>query len=328
MSMKQSERDPIEILIADPLDRRFAGFYFSADNSPRDVDNSISINGRVEFGERNQSADGHRRHRIGVRGAFLEINAVRCNFEPNLKLQDQPQAGFFAETQKTKTHQATKTGLNAAIKGKVARGDVDISASGSADASFNRSNGLEKTSERRDQIYRVRWEAGGCKFGDRTHGDPLESQGPLRGLFLNGAWGRLMPHRGETQYGARFTLLVQKGNLFVERLDPSMLDLMPFKRSPEDSAFEALKSEVSAWYVEQQLTGQANGFDKERAELVLAHGAVSVNLGAFDPPEVDEKPDALVEGQTTLALPPPAIATSAQAAGKRKRAQKPVLKNG
>jgi hypothetical protein len=326
--MKQSERDPIEILIADPLDRRFAGFYFSADNSPRDIDNSISINGRVEFGERHQSADGDRRYRIGIRGAFLEVNSAQCNFEPNLKLQDQSQEGFFAETQKTKTHQAIKAGLTAAIKGKVARGDVGISASGSADAGFDRSNGSEKTMKRSYQIYRVRWEAGGCKFGDRTHGDPLESQGPLRGLFLNGDWGRLMPHRGETQYGARFTLLVQKGNLFVERLETSIWDRLTLKPSPEDCAFEALKGEVSAWYVEQQLTGQADGFDKERAELVLAQGAVSVNLGAFDPPEVEGKPDDLVEGQTTLALPPPAIATSAQTAGKRKRAQKPVQKNG
>ena len=328
MSMKQSERDPIEILIAKPLDKRFAGFYFSADNSPRDVDNSISISGRVEFGERHQSADGDRRYRIGIRGAFLEINAVQCIFDPNLKLQDQPQAGVIAESLKTKTHQATKAGLTAAIKGKVARGDVDLSAFGSAKAAFDRSNGSEKTMERSDQIYRVRWEAGGCKFGDRIHGDIFEPQGPLRGLFLNGTWGRLTPHRGSTRYSSRFTLLVQKGNLFVERLAASVRDLIPFKPSPEDRAFEALKSEVSAWFVESQLTGPANGFDKEREELVLAQGEVSVNLGALEAPEVEEKSDTLVDGQKTLALPPPVIATSAQTVGKRKRVQKPVQKNG
>jgi hypothetical protein len=325
--MNQAEQDPILIRMTEALDKRFAGFYFSSDNSPRDPDNSISINGRVEFGERNQSADG-RCYEIGIRGAFLEVSAIQCTFEPNLKLQDQPQEGFIAESLKTKKSNTKKRELTVGIGGKVAQAGAEGSVHGSAEASFDKLDGSERISEHREQIYRVRWEAGGWKFGDRAHGDVFEPQGLLHGLYLNGNWGRLMPHRGKTQYGARFTLLVQKGNLSVERPDPSVRDLIPFKRSPEDCAFEALKSEVSAWFVESQLTRPANGFDKERAELVLAQGAVSVNLGAFDPREVQEKSGALVEVPTTLALPPPAIATSAQAVGKRKSAQKRVQKNG
>jgi hypothetical protein len=123
---------------------------------------------------------------------------------------------------------------------------------------------------------------------------------------------------------------VQKGSLFVERLDPSVRDRFPLQRSPEDCAFEALKNEVSAWFVESQLTGPANGFDKEREELVLAQGEVSVNLAAFESTGVEEKSGKLVEAPTTLALPPPetALPAGAQTVAKRKRAQKPVQKNG
>jgi hypothetical protein len=154
MSMKQSERDPIEIPRAVLFDPCFADLYLSAGNGPRDSDNSISIDGHVDFGERNQ-IDGERDYRIGIRCAFLKINTVHCNFEPNGQQEVRVQEGAIAETHKASKIQNFKAQFLARAKLALNGPASGASANGSAGIGLGRSSTAERKSKQKYQIYLV-----------------------------------------------------------------------------------------------------------------------------------------------------------------------------
>ncbi len=290
--MADDDFDPIRIQWSEPLDRCFAKFDFWSDNSPRDPDGSIPIRGSVAFGVRRQKGKRDRAYAIGIKFAFLEIMEAECQFKQNMELQQQVQEGILKE-------RATATDEGSLDF----RGAAEVSAKAGA-RTANCATGLKtgggyqkvkKTNSKREQqyeLYRVRWVASGCEFGDRKQGNPYDDEGILRGIFLNGHWGDLVPKRGILRYGAEIKLLLPKGGLTVTPESKHISDRFPdAKQRQANDAFDALKSAVAGWVLETELSScrRPKGYDNDRDELVLAHGKIAVELSTrkllFERPE-------------------------------------------
>lgn len=282
IAMAEQEFDPIKIKITTTLDRRFAQFYFASDNSPQEPDGSIPIRGQVSFGVRRQPAQQGRAYIIGVRSAFLEIQLSGCRFEENPKHEEKVQDGSFKEhaLSERETGHDINAGAEASIKAELSSLKGGVGAK--ADAKMRHKGTRSEKGERQFECYRLRWEAGGWRFGDMTRGDFYEPDGILRGAFLrDGDWGRLIPDRDTTKYAARMLLLVQDGMLSVTPEATHWTEIVSDQdEAPEADAFNALKAAVAGWVVENELSSVSHpqGFDCERRELVLARGDVTVDL--------------------------------------------------
>lgn len=195
--VEDDEIDPINIRMSQALDRRFARFDFASDNSPQSEGGSVAINGSVAFGIRHQTSPSGRMYTISIRGAFLEIIEHKCRFERNMDLQEKVQKGALIEKSKSTEHDDREVGLNVnsnANQKVIAR---DWGVKGSLTGKYKRKLSDENKTELQYELFRVRWEAGGCRFGDSHRGDPYSPDGTLKGVFLNGTWGHLIPNRAE-----------------------------------------------------------------------------------------------------------------------------------
>jgi hypothetical protein len=280
--MAMEEFDPITIKITTTFDRRFAQFYFASDNSPQEPDGSIPIRGQVSFGVRRQPGRNGRAYRIGVRSAFLEIKLVQCRFEPNLAREKKIQDGAYKERSSSERERGHEMNAGADASGSAALNAPKAGAGAKASAALRKKGKQSDKGERQFERYRLRWEAGGWRFGDMTHGDLYDPEGILRGPFLqDGDWGRLIPDRDAAKYGARIVLLVQEGMLAVTPESPHWMEkFIDQSERQEADAFNALKAAVAGWVLENELSTSShpNGFDEEQKELVLARGDVAVDL--------------------------------------------------
>jgi hypothetical protein len=283
IAMPDEDFDPIKIKMSEALDRRFAKFDFAYDNSPRSQDGSVAVSCYVAFGERRQKGQKDRVYTIGIKFAFLDIMEVECLFQPNMELQEQLQKGMLKElttSTSRRDHDVSLGGTasaNADLHLRTPKSAVGIKAGGA----YKSANNIDERREIQHERYRVRWVAGGCEFGERRQSVPYDPARVLRGYFLNGNWGRLVPSRGVPKYGAAITLVLPKGMLSVTPESESLTDLIPkAKQRQEDDAFNALKSAVAGWVLESELSSHPHpaGYNRDREELVLAHGQVVVDL--------------------------------------------------
>lgn len=204
--MNDEDFDPIDITMSRALDRRFARFDVVSDNSPKNPDDGVDINGSVSFGVRRQAGGSGRLYEIGVKCAFLEIVEANCSFKPDSAVQEILQKGKVSarsSSSRSKDHDVSaEAGANADL--------TDPAGAGRAKGvgRYRRSKKSEERQERQYEVRRVYWTSGGCQFGERGKGDPFHSDGVLDGVFLNGKWGRLTPGRKVDGYAVRFTLLL------------------------------------------------------------------------------------------------------------------------
>lgn len=306
--MADDDFDPIQIKWSEPLDRCFAKFDFGSDNSPRDPDGSIPIRGSVAFGVRRQKGRRDRAYTIGIKFAFLEIREAECQFKQNMELQQQVQEGILKERATSTDAGGHDFCANAEASGSRSASTAKSAAGLKASGGYRKA---KKTNSRREQqyeFYRVRWVASGCEFGDSRHGNPYNEAGILRGVFLDGNWGELVPNRGALRYGAEINLLLAKGGLTVTPESRHLSDRLPdAKQRQANDAFEALKSAVAGWVLENELSSRrrSKGYDNDRDELVLAHGKVAVDLSTLKP-LLDRPQNPMLLPQPAATVLPPA----------------------
>lgn len=290
MEFEPPEKDPITI--AEPravLNGRLANLYFRPENSPRDPDQSVSISGSVKFGvvEIPNMTSGYV-YEIGIRRALLCIETINCQFDCNSIVEVISQPGSYSED--FSGGQSVQGKMAAKAKGGVVASTMRFGASASAEFEAAGSAATQSTIKRKGkpQIRQIFWTAGGCQFGDRETGNPLDRDGLFEGEFLKGEWGRLVPNPDKFEYSATFRLVVSPRGLSVTRKgNPPPAPKQSrwgriFKRraasqpKPSDSAFDALRQSVAAWMLEENIK-LASDLD----ELVLVQSDVSVDLSGF-----------------------------------------------
>lgn len=270
-AMNNSDKDPISLDIGRTLDQRFADFGISTDNLPSSADGSVKIHGFADFAVRRQLGKSNRAYILGIRSAFLEIRTMNCDFHPNPEMDDCLQKGKFSEKNQKKQEDKRDWSIKAVTK--VSQEITGATASGGAGFSNEKHAKTDLTFQYSE--YRVRWEAGGWRLGDIVHGDRLDRDGILRGRFLRGLWGTLLPSRGTSEYGAVFRLLLQKGSISIIPEEWELNDYYPgSKRKNEDDAFQGLLRASAEWLIEDDV----KKFDSGRSELLLGFGHIHVDL--------------------------------------------------
>ena len=85
-----------------------------------------------------------------------------------------------------------------------------------------------------------------------------------------------------------------------------MADIVPnVEKRQRNDAFDGLKAAVAGWALESQLAVRSHpeGYDSNRDELVLAQGAIAVDLSRL-PKFSDPPPEAIAAAPAALAAAP------------------------